>query len=306
MNEKEKRILKKVKYAGILLLGNLILAFQTAAFIIPHNIIMGGATGIGVVLSKILSVDTALIVFVFNILMLILGWIALGKQFFLTTVASSVLYPFFLAVMQRIPGIENITSNTLVAALFSGGLLGVSLGLIMGIGSSSGGTDVLNLVINKWFHIPVATAVYLVDIIILGGQLLFSDIEHLLYGILLLVVETFILDQVLVNGQTQLQVFIVSEHYEEMRWKLLTELEAGVTMMFIETGCICQEQMGVMCVIPKRKLHSATQLIQSIDSNAFITVTQIKEVRGQGFTRERKPFDKGVCVLPRSKPTTQP
>lgn len=301
MKKDKVRIKKFLKNAAILIIGNLLLAFSVAAFVIPHNVIMGGATGIGIVLSKIIPLDTATIVLIFNILMLILGGFVLGRRFLLTTITSSLLYPFFLSVVQAIPGIETITSNELVAALFGGGLLGVALGMIMGIGSSSGGTDVLNLVINKWFHIPVATAVYLVDIFIMGAQLFFTDVESILYGIILLVIETFVLDHVLVSGQTQLQILAISEKHEELRYRLLTELEAGVTMLFIETGCVCKEQKAVMCVIPQRKLHAATELIQSIDPSAFVTVTQIKEVRGQGFTRDRKPFDKGACVLPREK-----
>lgn len=303
MKSNKEKTVKSIKNACILIIGNLILAFLVSAFIIPHGIIMGGATGIGIVLSKILPMDTASIVLIFNVLMLVLGGIVLGKKFLLTTITSSLLYPIFLSFMQQIPGIDSITDNTLVASLFAGGLLGIALGMIMGIGSSSGGTDVLNLVLNKWFHIPVAVAVYLVDIIIMAGQLLFTDIESILYGVISLVVETFVLDQVLVSGQTQLQILVISDKYEDLRYKLLMELEAGVTMLFIETGCICKEQKGVMCVIPKRKMHAAAELIQAVDPTAFVTVTQIKEVRGQGFTRDRKPFDKGVCVLPRNTST---
>lgn len=159
-----------------MIIGNVILAFLVSAFILPHDIIMGGATGIGIIMSMFLPMDTASIVLIFNIMMLILGGIVLGKKFLLTTVTSSLLYPVFLLLMQQIPDIGSITDNTLVASLFAGGLLGIALGLLMGNGSSSGGTDVLNLVLNKWFHIPVAVAVYLVDIIIMAGQLLCSDL----------------------------------------------------------------------------------------------------------------------------------
>lgn len=299
MKLNKNRIWKEIKNIGILLVGNFILAFLVAAFIIPHNIIMGGATGIGIILERFLPLDTAAIVLIFNVLMLILGGIVLGKKFLLTTIASSFLYPFFLAIMQRIPGIGSVTDNTLMAALFAGGLLGLALGLIMGIGSSSGGGDVLNLVIHKWFHIPISISVYLTDIVILLGQALSSDTEHILYGILVVVIESFVLDQVLVIGQSQLQIFVVSDKFDVLRRELLTKLEAGVTMMYIETGCVGKEQKGVLCVIPKRKLHAAAQLIQAIDPAAFVTITQIKEVRGQGFTRDRQPVDKGIYARPR-------
>ena len=157
----------------------------------------------------------------------------------------------------------------------------------MRVGSSTGGTDVVNLVLHKWTHIPVSVAVYLTDIVIMGAQALFSEPEQILYGIVLLVVETIALDRVMLLGQSQIQIFVVSGKYEEIRQKCLTDLQAGITMIQIETGRTRTPQYGVLCVIPPRKLYAAQSLVQTIDPNAFLTITQIKEVRGQGFSRER-------------------
>ena len=264
------------------------LAFAIAAFIMPHGIITGGATGIGILIGRFLHTDVAVNVLVLNLLALLLGYIVLGKKFLLTTIGSSLLYPVLLGFMQRIPGITSLTDNVLLAALLAGGLVGISVGMVMRVGASTGGTDVLNLVLHKWFHLPVSVFVYLTDFLILGGQALFSDSEQILYGIVLLVVETITLNRVMLLGQSQIQIFVISSQFELIRQKLLVTLNAGVTMMMVETGCAQQQQKGVLCVIPPRKLYAAKELIQSIDPGAFITVTQIKEVRGQGFTLERK------------------
>ena len=268
-----------------ILLGNLLLGFTVAAFIIPNGVIMGGATGLGLTLSHFLPLDTATLVLVLN--PLALGLAALGKTFVLTTIASSLLYPVFLGIMQRIPGITTLTDDPMLASLFGGGLVGVALGLLMRVGSSSGGTDVVNLVLHKWTHMPVSVAVYVTDIVILGLQALYSNPEQILFGIVLLVVETIALDRLMLLGQSQIQIFVVSGKYEEIRKKCLTELQAGITMVCIETGLTGQSQRGVLCVIPPRKLYAAQEMIQAIDPNAFLTITQIKEVRGQGFTSER-------------------
>ena len=203
---------------------------------------------------------------------------------------SSLLYPALLGLAQRIPGITALTDDLLLASLLAGGLIGIAVGMVMRVGGSTGGTDVLNLVLHKWFHLPVSAFVYLVDIMILGGQAIFSDPEQVLYGVVLLVTETIALDKIMLMGQSQVQLFVISDHFEEIRQKLLLKLHAGVTMMLIETGCTGTQQKGVLCVIPPRKLFAAKELIQSIDPDAFITVTQIKEVRGQGFTLERKDY----------------
>lgn len=284
---------KLLRTCASILLGNLLLGFAVAAFIIPSGVIMGGATGLGLTLGRFIPIETATLVLFLNLAALTLGWFALGRTFVITTIASSLLYPIFLGVMQRIPGIEHLTADPMLSALFGGGLVGIALGLVLRVGSSTGGTDVLNLVLHKWFHMPVSVAVYLTDIVILGLQALYADPEEILYGIVLLVVETLVLNRMMLLGQSQIQIFAISRRYEEIRRRCLTELEAGITMVCVETGRTGQPQMGVLCVIPPRKLYAAQALIGSIDPNAFITITQIKEVRGQGFTSERTYVESG-------------
>ena len=288
MDGRKRKLLRQLYYCLSLVLGNGLLAFLVAGFVIPHNIITGGATGIAIVLSRMLPVDTATVVLVFNILMLILGWGVLGRKFFLSTVASSLLYPIFLGLMQRIPGIESLTDNSLLATLFAGGLLGVALGVVLRVGASTGGIDTVTLCLNKWFHWNISLCMYLCDFVILGAQALLSQPEPILYGIAMLVLETVVLNQVMLLGTSQIQIFAISEHYDAIRRKILTELGAGATMIQMETGYLGQPRQGILCVIPRRKLHAATELIQAIDPNVFMTVTQIKEVRGQGFSRERQ------------------
>lgn len=278
------------KAAGVcsaILAGNILLGFAVAAFILPSGVIMGGATGVGIVLARFIPLDTATIVLCVNLMALALGWAVLGWRFVVATIASSLLYPIFLGAAQRIPGIDQLTADPLLAALLGGGLVGIAVGLVMRVGSSTGGTDVVNLVLHKWTHIPVSAAVYLTDIVIMGAQALFSDPEQILYGVVLLVVETIALDRVMLLGQSQIQLFVVSSQYEKLRQKCLTELQAGTTMVHIETGRTRTPQRGVLCVIPPRKLYAAQALIQSVDPHAFLTITQIKEVRGQGFSSER-------------------
>ena len=267
--------------------GNALLAFLVAAFIIPHDIIMGGTTGIGIVLNKTFpELDISIFVLIMNVLLLLLGLLTLGKKFALTTVASSFLYPLMLGAFQRIPGIENMTDNVLIAAVFAGSLMGIALGLVMRVGSSTGGMDIVTLVASKYTHTPVSIWLYITDFIVIGGQALCNPAEQTLLGIIVLVLETIVLDKAMILGKSQIQLLVISEHYERIRQTLMDRAEAGVTMMLIETGWLKKQQQGVLCVIPQRKLYNATEMIQAIDPNAFITITQIREVRGQGFTLE--------------------
>lgn len=283
----KKSVWKWLELCASVLLGNALLAFLVAAFVLPHDIIMGGTTGIGIVLSKVTGHDAALFVLLLNVGLLLFGLFVLGKTFFVSTAASSVLYPAFLALFQRIPGIDAMTDNHLLAAIFTGGLMGIALGLVMRVGSSTGGMDVINLAFHKWFHFPVAVLVWVSDLVVIGGQAIFAKPESTLLGILVLMLETIVLDQVMLLGRSQLQVFVVSDNYETIRDRLLHELSLGVTMSVIETGLLGKPQKGVLCVVHPRQLYAVTSCIQAQDPQAFITITKIKEVHGKGFTLER-------------------
>lgn len=279
--------------------GNALLALTVAAFMIPHDILMGGTSGIGIMISRLFpSLDVALMILILNILLLLIGGIILGWKFAMTTIASSILYPAFLALFQRIPGITQFTDNALLAAVFGGVLLGAALGLVMRVGSSTGGMDVIVLIFNKWTHISVAVLVWITDFLVIGGQALFLPVEKLLLGVLVLVLESMVLDQVMVLGKSQIQLFIISKEYEQVREVLLNQLQAGVTMALVETGKLREEQKGVLCVIPNRKLYSATEMIRKIDPYAFITITKVSEVQGRGFTVERIVINQDLVKKP--------
>lgn len=283
----EKNWKKYMSTVTGVLLGNAVLAFTVAAFIVPNGIIMGGATGIGLAISHYLPVSLSTVIFALNAVLFVLGALVLGRKFAVATIASTFIYPMLLSVMQSIPGIDRLTDNILLSTLYAGILVGLGIGLIVRVGSSTGGTDIVALVFNKWFHLPVAIMLYVVDFLILGCQIFFSDTEQVMYGILALVMYTVILNKVMLMGQSQIQLFIISDSYEEIRQRMLEELDAGVTMVHIETGYGKENKKGVLCVIPNRKLYSVKEMIHEIDAKAFITITQINEVRGRGFSMDR-------------------
>ncbi len=286
--QRYSRWYKYLVTAACLVAGNSLLAFLVVAFIMPFDIIMGGTTGIGIVMERMWpGLDVALVVLVLNTVLLLIGWAVLGRKFFVTTVASSVMYPVALGVMERIPGIDSLTTDSVLAAIFAGCLMGIALGLVMRVGSSTGGMDVVALVLNHWFHLPLAVLVYATDFVVMGGQALFCDPELTLLGLLVLVLETILLDRTMILGKAQAQLFIISDRYEEIREALLWQAEVGLTMLVSESGFLRQEGRGVLCIVPQRKLYDVTELVCSIDPAAFITIAQINEVRGHGFTSER-------------------
>ncbi|MFI3208543.1 MAG: YitT family protein [Eubacteriales bacterium] len=276
------------------LLGNAILAFVVNAFVIPAGLVMGGATGLGLTINYYVpSLDLSVIIFGFNIVLFGLGALVLGKKFAVTTILSTIFYPLSLEIISRIPGIDSITENVLLAVIYAGILLGLGIGIIIRAGASTGGSDIIALIINKGLHIPVAICMYIVDFTIIGVQIPISTAEELLYGILALILCTVVLGRVTVVGQAQIQLFIISDAYQEIRSGLLEEMEVGATLVRIETGLEQKDQSAVLCVIPNRKLHDVKVMVQKIDSQAFFTITQINEVKGRGFSIDR--YDKTIA-----------
>lgn len=284
---KQKQNWKQLTLTGIcILVGNALLAFGVAAFVLPLDILSDGTTGIGIALGRAFpGFDPALVILILNMVLLLFGLLVLGKKFFLTTVAGSILYPLFLVGFERIPNIGTLTDDPTLGAVSAGLIIGVGMGLTMRVGSSTGGMDIVALIAHRWFGVPISMMVNILGVLVIGVQAIWFP-QKMLAGILLLVVESILIEQVIIVGKAQVQLFVVSDKYEEIREALLHSLNAGVTMTMIETGHLEKKQQGVLCVLHPRKLHEATELIRSIDPEVFLTVTKIREVHGRGFIEE--------------------
>jgi len=290
---KSSMIRKTVAMGCGVLLGNVFNALAVALFIVPNGILMGGTTGIGIAIDHFLTVDLFAAVLVINVGLFFLGAAALGKRFALTTLASSVIYPLLLGLFQRIPGLAAFSAgNVMLSSIFGGLMLGIGIGLIVRQGASTGGTDILAMVIGKYTHLSVAALLYVVDFIILGVQAFFSTPEQILYGVLTLILTTLTMNRVVVMGQEQIQLLVISERHEAIRETLLKDLDVGVSMLLMETGFEREERKAVLCVVQQRKLHAVRESICRADADAFITISRVKEVTGRGFSTERLHADR--------------
>ena len=173
------------------------------------------------------------------------------------------------------------------------GLAANDFGDSIRFGASTGGLDIPPLILNKKLGIPVAVSMYLFDFTVLLLQVIISTKEQVLYGILIVILSSIVLGYVSLAGQKKVQVMIISRHYQEIRDMLLQKLDLGATMYHIETGYLQKDEMAVCCVISSRKLHTVTDMVQEVDKKAFLSVTQINEVRGRGFTLDRKYISDG-------------
>ena len=270
-----------------ILLGNTLYALAVTGFIMPNGLITGGTTGLGLFVNRVCGLPVSLFVSVFNVTMFLWGAWALGRAFAVTTVLSTLFYPMALGAMEYM-GFEGfVLEERLTALLYGGILIGAGIGIVMRAGASTGGMDIPALIGKKKWNLNVSMSIYLMDCVILGLQAAASDAEAILYGILLILVYTLVLDRVLLLGGARIQVKIVTRAYEEVNRQLGERLDCGTSLLHMETGYLHREQKMVLAVINKRELPRLNQLVLDLDPEAFMIINQINEVRGRGFTLKK-------------------
>ncbi|WP_163192223.1 YitT family protein [Clostridium thermarum] len=282
-----KRYSTPLKNIALIFLGNTIYALAVTTFILPNGLITGGTTGLALLFYHQLGIPVTVFVSIFNVTMFILGALILGRTFALTTLISTFFYPLILGVFQKVDFLQNMTSDRLLSAIYAGIMIGFAIGVVIKAGASTGGMDIPPLVLNKKFGFSVSVVMYVMDFTILLSQMLFANKEQVLYGILLVLTYTVVLDKVLLLGKSRTQVKIISEKYEEINQMIIRHLDRGSTLIEAETGYCRNHSLVVLTVITNRELPKLNQLVSSIDPKAFMIINQVNEVRGRGFTMDK-------------------
>ena len=270
-----------------ILIGNLFLALTVVLFVLPGELISCGTTGLSLLAKALWGIPVSAFVLVFNMVMLILGWAVLGRKFAMTTIASSFLNPIFLELFQRLFAGQVITRNLLLCAVFGGLGLGISLGLVIRAGASTGGMDIPPLILKKFLGIPVPVSLWVFDFVIMLMQLMFHTPEELLYGIVMLLAVNFTLNKTLVAGRGRTEVKIISEQALQIRDSILNDAERWVTVRQGEGGYRHKSTQVVLSVVSTKDLHRLKRLVRDIDPGCFMIVTQVTEVLGRGFSLSR-------------------
>lgn len=273
----------------LILLGNCVYAAAVTYFILPAGLITGGSAGLAIFAQHYWDIPISLFVSMLNIVMFLLGAVLLGKAFALTTLISTFVYPLFLDLSERLFLYTGaLTTDPMLSSIFGGLLIGVAIALVIRQGSSTGGMDIPPLLLQKYMGIPVAFSLYAFDLLILLLQMTCSDREQSLYGILLVCIYTCSLEKLLLVGKSKVQVEIISEKYQEINAAILHRLDRGTTLLEIEGGFTRRKSRAVLTVISQRELFQVSEAIKQIDPHAFIMISQVKEVRGRGFTAQKQ------------------
>lgn len=282
--------MKHLQSLLLITIGNFICAFAINTFIIHNNFIIGGVTGSSIIINHFFGLNISTVMYLINGVLFLLGLFFLGKKFALSTLLSSLLLPFFISLFEQMHWQEQLLLDPFLACVLGGMLTGAGNGLIIRQDASTGGFDILALILKKFFAIPVHITVYVIDIVIILCMLTFSNLTHLVYGLITTFLLSYAMNRVLTMGKSQLQVIIISAHYDAIRQALLQKLDTGVTLLHSQTGLQTQELEVILSIIPNYKLSSLKKTVTIIDPAAFITVAEITDVGGRGYTLARKPI----------------
>lgn len=309
----KRQVKSAILYILIVVAGNAIASAGASFFIVPNGFVMGGTTGIGIFIHNLLAKHgitgawtewvVNITVYAANIALFILGACLLGKKFALATAAGTVLYPAFMSLFNLLNGLyteAHVDANgnhygigmgpelgsPLLAMLFGALLFGVGIAMVVRVGASTGGTDIPPLILKKFFDWPISVTMWILDCSIVAINLIAADIDAVLFGVLITLISSLVIDKISPIGTRRTQVKIISNHYKEIRDMILKKISRGVTVLYGQTGYLKEDCHMLLTVIAPRELVRLKNEVHRIDPEAFLTVSVVSEVRGRGFSAE--------------------
>ncbi|MBQ6192038.1 MAG: YitT family protein [Bacteroidaceae bacterium] len=282
-----------------MLLGTVIYTIGYSCFLLPYKIVSGGVTGISTILFYLTGFPAGNTYLLINIGLLLLAMRILGWRYLVRTIIVTLLISFAIGIMQtKLTVVGADGSHTLMhiigeqkfmACVIGAFFEGLGLATIFLAGGSTGGTDIIASSINKYWNISLGRLLLMLDIIIIGGSYFIShDIETMVVGYLAMFISLNFLDYVINAARRSVQFIIISEHYEEIAEEVNTHLERGVTVLSGE-GFYSKEKRQVLLILAKRyESRSIFQLIKRIDPQAFVSMSNVEGVFGEGFDPIKK------------------
>lgn len=276
----------------VILLGNACIAVAVAFFVIPNKLLVGGTAGIAVAINAFWAIPEELVINVLIYTLFIAGAFVLGKAFFLKTITSTLVYPVLLTLASDLYEVipkDYITMDTLTSIICSGVLVGFGIGIVYKRNASTGGMDIIPLIINKYTHIPLHILLMAVDCFTVLLGVLAYGLQASIYGVISVVISSVVIDKTILLGAKQTkQVQIISQESDEILSKILEDLDRGCTIVESRGGYTNEKRDMLMVVVPINQYQTLIDVVHSIDPSAFVIVSDINEIRGRGFTLQRE------------------
>lgn len=280
----ELKVTKKAVFElGQMILGNAICAFSMACFALPYNMVVSGVSGIGRMLKESMGISITVSVAVINVAFFLMGAVMLGKKFAASTAIGTFAYPFFLGVFQHIEVLQHLVDDPLLAAICAGVLDGVGLGLVIRIGGSTGGIDIPAIILNHKFGWKTGTVMSALDILIFLIQIPVTSTNGIILGILYALIYSIVMNRIILLEQGGIQMMIWTDDLPAVNEKLLS-MDMGTTLLKARGGYMREDKEVIYCAASNRNLNRIKRAVLNIDPKAFITITSMSEINGNGFT----------------------
>jgi len=275
----------KFKNIIFILLGACIFSFGIVHFNMQNNLSEGGFTGITLLLFFLFNWDPSYVNLILNIPLFFLGWKLLGHKVFLYTIIGTVSVSIFLWIFQRYQINMPLNDDMTLAALFAGGSIGVGLGIIFRFGGTTGGVDIIARLINKYFGWSMGKTMFLFDACVIFLSLIFYlTYQEAMYTLVAVFLASRVIDFMQEGAYTARGAMVISEHSEKIADKILEEMERGVTVLRGYGSYTKQDREVLYCVVAKNEIVRLKDVITSVDPHAFVSVSIVHDVIGEGFT----------------------
>ena len=276
---------KYIKEIILIAIGTLIMSVAIAFFLLPNKLSSGGFVGIATIIYYFYKIPVGTVTLVLNIPLFIVAFIKLGKGFFFKTIIGTLLLSFFIDFLDKY---KPVTQDRLLACIYGGILMGFGLALVFKANGSTGGADLLTNILNKYNpKYRMSDVIVIIDgIIILLNVICFRQIEIGLYSAIVIYLSGQIIDFVFEGLYFGKLVYIISNKNKEISDKIITDIERGITGLNGKGMYKDNDKLVLMCVVSRRQLISVRQIAKAIDPEAFIIITNAREVFGKGFKQK--------------------
>jgi len=276
----------------IITLGIAIYTFAWSAFMLPAKIVGGGVSGISSVLNLAVGIPLPIGVmnFIINAVLVLIGFKVLGSKFGANTIYGIIMSSVMFIVWQQVLHVENLFDvdqfGGFMCAIIGGALCGGGIGLTFSMGGNSGGTDIIALIVSKFYNVSPGKVIMYLDIFIIGSSYFVSHrIENVVFGYVVMITMTYVLDMVLDGNKQSYQVIVFSSRNKEISDAITNEVGRGVTLLEGQGGYSHQATQVLMVMIHKSDKSLVMHIIHRIDPDAFISVSKTQGVYGRNFEK---------------------
>lgn len=278
-----------------ILIGAFIFSFGIVNFNMTNELTEGGFTGIALILYHLFGTSPALMNLIFNIPLFFVGYKLLGRLSFIYTLTGTLSVSLFLWLCERYPMHIDLKEDLLLASLFGGVFIGVGLGIIFRFGGTTGGVDILARLMKKYFDIAMGRTMFAFDcLVLIATYITIGDYIITMYTLVCVFVGARVIDIIQDSGYSARGAMIISERHKEISDEINSLLDRGVTIISAHGHYSQTERPIIYCVVPRNEITRLKQIINSIDPHAFVSLLDVHDVLGEGFTLDefKKPIER--------------